>query len=78
MLYASKKKIGQVNLIFILSNVQNDPHGCLYIVVYVINIFEALSCRKIFLKNSKFLRGKFWRVRWMVDYGGTFIAKILF
>ena len=31
-----------------------------------------------FAKNSKFLRSQFWRVRWMVDYGGAFIAKILF
>jgi hypothetical protein len=40
MLYAKKQKIRQVNMIFILLNVQNNPHGCLYIAAYVLNIFE--------------------------------------
>jgi len=42
MLYANKQKIRQVNMIFILLNVLNNPHGCLYIVAYVLNIFEKL------------------------------------
>ena len=40
MLNANKQKIRQVNIIFILLNVLNNPHGCLYIVVYLFNIFE--------------------------------------
>ena len=40
MLYTNKQKNRQVNLIFILLNVQNNPHGCLYIVAYVLSIFE--------------------------------------
>ncbi len=40
MLYANKQKIRQANIIFILLNVQNNPHGCLYIIAYVLNIFE--------------------------------------
>jgi len=40
MLYANIKKIRQFNIIFILLNVQNNLHDCLYIVAYVLNIFE--------------------------------------
>jgi len=40
MLYANKQKIRQVNIVFILLIVQNNLHGCLYIVAYVLNIFE--------------------------------------
>jgi len=36
------KKNRQVNIIFILLNVQNNPHGCLQIVAYVLNIFEKI------------------------------------
>ena len=40
MLYANKQKIRQVKIICILLNVKKNPHGCLYIVAYVLNIFE--------------------------------------
>ena len=42
ILYANKQKDIQVNKVFILLNVLNNPHGCLYIVAYVLNIFEKI------------------------------------
>jgi hypothetical protein len=36
----SKRKKNMPYTIFILLNVQNIPHGCLYIVSFVLNIFE--------------------------------------
>ncbi len=37
MLYAYKQKFRQVNKIFVLLNVVNNPHGCLHIVGYESN-----------------------------------------
>ena len=35
-----KKSSRLFNTVFILLDVQNNPHGCLYIVAFVFNIFE--------------------------------------
>ena len=41
MLYSNKQKLEeQTSFLYIPLNVQNNPHGCLYIVAFVLNIFE--------------------------------------